>query len=1073
MKTPAFPPLRGALAALVSGLLSATLLPAPAATSGCVPVPPGAIAWWPGESNTLDVLGGLDGVFSPQGFLPPLVAPTNYAAGRKGAAWNIYRPYYVMVPGAGANAIHRAAGLSFEAWVRVTDLQTWDNQVILSWYPKDGSGGMAWFNAVTLSVSGGGNPGAVRLTLQNGTPGAFPSFRTLGTAPNAIRSNTWQHLAFAFDRASGQAVIWLDGNRVAETNWPGLVLRELNDLVFGGSQQTRVLQTGVTPVGMFQGQLDEAALYDRALTDDEVRAIYLAGGAGKCPPQPECGLELSAMAGWWRGESNLLDSVAVNDALSVPSLLQPAHFTNGQFGAAFSCRSGRYFRIPANPSLDVGTGPGFAVETWVQSGAPGGFPIWEWNNGSGGSGVSMSYALSGGNTLDVHLQDREGRTNLLRLLYPGLRSNLWQHLVLSYNRQSGETLLFTNGTVGLRTNLGSFIPATTGHLYLGYRPTGTNSGIPFTGALDEITVHRRALTAREVRCALQFGPEGKWPAPAVCLPVDDSVVGWWRGESDAVDSVGDNHGLMYPWPQGSYTTGRHGQAFACGLNAYAFIRSPAGLDVGGGPGLSLSAWVQVTNATITGMGRASIAGWDVNSREVSFGFDGQGRLRVTLQDTNGTLRELLSATGLVQVARWHHVAGTFDRASGRTALYLDGALVAWTNFPNLRPDTRGSVAIGRSYAGRNFLGAVDEFAIHNRALDPAEVNALFRAVNGFCMEPPVIVRQPEPPVLRVNAGSTVTFSAEAAGNPRLRYQWFRGIYSNNALPLVRDGTNATLTLTNLQAAAESAYWLRVTNAFGAATSSVVRLLVNFPPVADASATPTRILSPNNTNAPVVLDGTRSRDPDADPLTFTWWRSNEASPLATGAIAAVTLPIGEHALRLVVDDGLLTATNGLTLRVLTPVQALRELLEQVRAASAGRGRNLVATLTAAANALEHGNPVAGLHLLGAFQQQVRAQFANGDPLAAAFLAEAQAIMDVLELGQLPGPGRGRLGGAFAEGRVRLHFTGPAAASYIVEASTNLLHWEPVGVARPVGEGRFEFEAPREGEFPARFYRVVTP
>lgn len=1067
MRTSAFTLLSGAVAVVRKLILLLVLVAAhcgaeevsdATAVPACAPLPTGAVAWWPAESNTWDVLDGYDGAFNW-----PLNFGTNrtfFLAGKKGLAWDVSSTREVLIPGAGQLNLHTAAGFSFECWVRVggsssTSSPSVNTRTLFAVVSPFTTIPVKTFAPIRFQVLHP-NLGGLVLTLR--PSGLQPVAFTVRSPSTSLRSETWEHVAFAFDRATGRATLWLNGSVLATTNWPALTISPLGDLVLGGpggyaSQDNR---------------LDEATLYNRALTDDEVRGIYLAGESGKCPPQPECGLELSAMAGWWRGESNLLDSVNLNHARSP----QPLAYTNGPFGAAFSCAPFRYFWIPAAPEMDVGTGPGFAVETWVRPGTTGGFPIWEWNNGTGTPGVSMSYALAGGNTLDVNLRDSEGRTNLLRLNYPGLRSNQWQHLVLSYNRQNGEALLFTNGTVGLRTNLGSFLPATTGNLYLGYRPTATNSGIPFVGALDEVTVYRRSLTAREVRCAFQFGPEGKWPPPAICLPVDESVVGWWRGESNAVDSVGDNHGVIYPWPQGSYTTGYHGQAFACGPNANAFIRSPSGLDVGAGPGLSLSAWIQVTNATVIGMGRASIAGWDLNSRDVSFGFNWQGRLRLTLQDTNGTQRELLAPTGLVQVARWHHVAGTFDRASGQTALYVDGALVARTNFPSLRPDTRGSVMVGRSYGANNFRGAVDEFAIHNRALDLAEVNALAHAVNGFCMEPPVIVRQPEPPVLRVNAGSSVTFSAEVVGNPRLRYQWFSGIHSSNAKP-VAGATNSALKLANVQATRESPYWLRVTNAFGTATSAVVRLLVNLPPVADASATSTRVLSPNNTNATVVLDGARSSDPDRDLLTFIWWRANDPQPLATGAIAAVTLPVGSHALRLVVDDGLLAATNSFMLRVLTPAQAVRELLEQVRAASAGRGRNLVSTLTAAANALESGNPVAGLHLLAAFQKQVRAQFAADDPLAAAFLAEAQAIIDVLELGQLPGPGRSHLHGAWAEGRVRLDFAGPAAASYIVEASTNLVHWEKVGVARPAGDGRFEFEDPREDEFPARFYRIVTP
>ena len=46
------------------------------------------------------------------------------------------------------------------------------------------------------------------------------------------------------------------------------------------------------------------------------------------------------------------------------------------------------------------------------------------------------------------------------------------------------------------------------------------------------------------------------------------------------------------------------------------------------------------------------------------------------------------------------------------------------------------------------------------------------------------------------------------------------------------------------------------------------------------------------------------------------------------------------------------------------------------------------------------------------------------------------------------------------------------AYIVEASTDLIHWQAIGTATDRGEDVFEFEdAAPAGVFPRRFYRII--
>src|SRR5205823_13587601 len=133
---------------------------------------------------------------------------------------------------------------------------------------------------------------------------------------------------------------------------------------------------------------------------------------------------------------------------------------------------------------------------------------------------------------------------------------------------------------------------------------------------------------------------------------------------------------------------------------------------------------------------------------------------------------------------------------------------------------------------------------------------------------------------------------------------------------------------NVQLAQAGTYSVRVTNAFGSVLSSNAILSVNRPPVADASATPLLVTVPPNCDPIAVLDGSRSSDPDNDPLHFFWFLSGTASPIATGIIATVNLPIGENQITLVVDDGLATNSQTVVVEVITSADAVGRFIALV-------------------------------------------------------------------------------------------------------------------------------------------------
>jgi hypothetical protein len=272
----------------------------------------------------------------------------------------------------------------------------------------------------------------------------------------------------------------------------------------------------------------------------------------------------------------------------------------------------------------------------------------------------------------------------------------------------------------------------------------------------------------------------------------------------------------------------------------------------------------------------------------------------------------------------------------------------------------------------------------------------------------------------------------------------------------------------------------VSNLFGWIASSDVMLVVNQTPIADASASQLLYISVNGTDARAVLDGTRSSDPDGDLLQYLWLSTLNAQPstvLASGVVVVVVLPVGTHPLLLVVDDGLLTDTNAFTVEVLTAAQAVERLVASVEL-DVSRSRPLIATLSAALASIDRSNPVSAINQLLAFQNKVRAQVMPLDAaLADSFLQTAQAVIDVLS-GGATNPG-GRPHGRFtsvtrdSNGRVQMQLSAEPGRLHILEASTNLVDWDMIGVATEQADGSFAVEDANAGRFPNRFYRVVSP
>src|SRR5262249_17448689 len=88
---------------------------------------------------------------------------------------------------------------------------------------------------------------------------------------------------------------------------------------------------------------------------------------------------------------------------------------------------------------------------------------------------------------------------------------------------------------------------------------------------------------------------------------------------------------------------------------------------------------------------------------------------------------------------FQHVAVTYDKPTGVATLYYNGAAVTITNLGSFTAQTSTNLYIGERPPGDVnsgvFHGRIDELSLYQRALSPAEIHAIYAAMNNGKFEP--------------------------------------------------------------------------------------------------------------------------------------------------------------------------------------------------------------------------------------------------------------------------------------------------------------------------------------------------
>ncbi len=225
-----------------------------------------------------------------------------------------------------------------------------------------------------------------------------------------------------------------------------------------------------------------------------------------------------------------------------------------------------------------------------------------------------------------------------------------------------------------------------------------------------------------------------------CVSPPSGMLGWWPGDGNANDIVGQNNGTLVD--NVLFPPGEVGRAFGlnepgpiepynCPTCAYLSITQnfPASTNA-----VTVAAWVYADQSQ---QSQGSIE-WVYTQLGEIAGPPGTSGPQLGIVGNaifwrpNGDNEGQFSSPGLVPPNTWTLLVGTYDTTTGQSLLYVNGNLVWTQSLSGAVPLTNTAyigkrVDLSRAPGQEFWVGRIDELQLFGRALSASEVQAIFNA----------------------------------------------------------------------------------------------------------------------------------------------------------------------------------------------------------------------------------------------------------------------------------------------------------------------------------------------------------
>jgi Concanavalin A-like lectin/glucanases superfamily len=495
---------------------------------------------------------------------------------------------------------------------------------------------------------------------------------------SSLLIDKWQHIAVTYK--SGDARIYRNGFLDASTT----------SITGAISTSTNSLTIGKRSSFYFDGQMGEMAIYDKVLTEQEIKEYCEQGGhwsmnegSGTVSADESSNINSGTIYGasWVTGDTErgtVLDLDGVDDYVNIPdssgldasdeitilAWVKPHSFVNSSYEGIVHKR---YYG-----DLAQKTSYGLCVNY---------------------STAHPRFFLS---TDDGYGKSLTANTPLV--------SNQWQHIAVTY--KSGDARIYRNGSPdGSTTSITGTISTSSDPVTIGKRHS-----FYFDGEIDEIVIYKRVLTEYEIKEAY-------------------SQVGCWSMDKGSGTTISDkslsmNDGTITGATWVSDDSERGTVLEFDGVADYVSIPDSPSLDAR--DELTILAWVKpysFNNSSYEGIVHKSYSGDP--AQKTSYGLCvnyNNARPRFFLSTDNAYGQSLTANTSLVSY-QWQHIAVTYK--SGDARIYRNGSSDgSTTSITGTISTSSDPVTIGKRHSFY-FNGEIDEVRIYSKVLSADEIECIY------------------------------------------------------------------------------------------------------------------------------------------------------------------------------------------------------------------------------------------------------------------------------------------------------------------------------------------------------------
>ncbi|HEX8088345.1 MAG TPA: LamG domain-containing protein [Blastocatellia bacterium] len=305
----------------------------------CVPAPSRMVAWWPLDETTgttaKDIVGGNNGTYNSSS--RPVPVP-----GKVAGALQFDELDFVQAPR--TIPTHDYRDLTLDAWIYPDDINTGLEMSVVQ------------YDTFLYGLISVGN----ELLFFTQSP---PTFFSVTSSGANIAAGTWTHVAVTADASTHKISFYVNGNLV--TTSPPIYnptsLFEGTGWSIGGGPFEQ----------FFGGKIDEVEVFERALSPQEIKDIFLADSHGKC----KCVTPPNGLVNWWPFDEKLNplardisqfpnDATPFNGPVTAPGKVARALCFNGT-GAYAVVKNHPEVDFPSDCSVDAGVG--FTIDLWVKT----------------------------------------------------------------------------------------------------------------------------------------------------------------------------------------------------------------------------------------------------------------------------------------------------------------------------------------------------------------------------------------------------------------------------------------------------------------------------------------------------------------------------------------------------------------------------------------------------------------------------------------------------------------------------------------------------------------------------------